>query len=132
MKNTLVRPANSIESIIHKYGNMLFRLCLITLGNPSDAEDVVQETMIKYLQKAPEFENEEHEKAWMIKVAANKCKDLLRYKKNHPVIDMEEIMEYFRTAVNCLPFCLQYFPAPKLAVENPSSSELFPRSGKTF
>lgn len=93
MKNTLVRPTNSMEEMIHKYGNMLFRLCLITLGNASDAEDVVQETMMKYLQKAPTFENAEHEKAWLIKVATNKCRDVLRYKKNHPVVDMEEIME---------------------------------------
>ena len=42
MRNTLVRPTNSIEEIVCKYGNMLFRLCLITLGNASDAEDVVQ------------------------------------------------------------------------------------------
>lgn len=94
MKNTLVRPTHSIEIIIHKYGHMLFRICLITLGNSSDAEDVVQETMMKYLQKAPKFENEEHEKAWLIKVATNKCRDMLRYKKNHPVVDMEEIMEF--------------------------------------
>jgi len=100
VKNTLVWPANSIESIIQKYGNMLFRLCLITLGNPSDAEDVVQETMIKYLQKAPCFKNEEHEKAWLIKVATNKCRDLLRYQKNHPVIDMEEILEYANDATD--------------------------------
>lgn len=93
MKNTWVRPAESIEIIVHKYGNMLFRLCLITLGNASDAEDVVQETMIKYLQKAPVFENEQHEKAWLIKVATNKCRDMLRYRNNHPLVDVEEIVE---------------------------------------
>ena len=100
MKNTLVRPTNGIELIVHKYGNILFRLCLITLGNASDAEDVVQETMIKYLQKSPKFENEEHEKAWLIKVATNKCRDVLRYRKNHPVIDMEEIMELTKDATD--------------------------------
>lgn len=94
MKNTSVRPADSIETVIHTHGNMLFRLCLIMLGNESDAEDVVQETMIKYLQKAPEFENTEHQKAWLIKVATNKCKDALRYRRRHPVTDMEEIMEF--------------------------------------
>ena len=39
MKNTSVRPTDSIEAVMHTYGNMLFRLCLITLGNVSDAED---------------------------------------------------------------------------------------------
>ena len=98
MKHTSVRPTDSIEEVVHTYGNMLFRLCLITLGNASDAEDVVQETMIKYLQKSPKFENEEHEKAWLIKVATNKCRDILRYRKNHPVVDMEEIMEFTKDA----------------------------------
>lgn len=91
MVNTSVRPADSIETIMRTYGNMLFRLCLITLGNASDAEDAIQETLLKYMQKAPKFENAEHEKAWLITVAANKCKDILRFNKRHPVVDIEEI-----------------------------------------
>ena len=71
MKNTLARPADEIENVIHNYGNMLFRLCLMMLGNVNDAEDIIQETMIKYMQKAPEFESAEHEKAWLIKVSTN-------------------------------------------------------------
>lgn len=94
MRNTSVRPADSIEAMMHTYGNMLFRLCLITLGNASDAEDAVQETLIKYLQKAPEFKDDEHEKAWLITVATNKCRDILRFKNRHPVVDMDEIAEF--------------------------------------
>ena len=59
MKNALARPANDIETVMQIYGNMLFRLCLIMLGNSSDAEDVIQETMIKYLQKV-EFIHEKN------------------------------------------------------------------------
>ena len=91
MKNHSARPAENIETIMDTYGNMLFRLCLITLGNASDAEDVVQETMIKYLQKAPTFKNAEHEKAWFITVATNKCRDILRFKTRHPIINIEEL-----------------------------------------
>ena len=94
MENTSVRPTDRIETIMNTHGNMLFRLCLITLGNASDAEDVVQETMIKYLQKAPVFENAEHEKAWLITVATNKCKDILRFRSRHPVVDIDEIKEF--------------------------------------
>ena len=93
MKNTSARPADDIERIVYMYGNMLFRLCFITLGNAADAEDIVQETLIKYLQKEADFENEEHEKAWFIKVATNKCKDMLRFRSNHPVVNIEEINE---------------------------------------
>lgn len=73
--------ALGIEKAIDVYGDMLFRLCLIMLGNESDAEDAVQETFLKYIEKSPEFNNGEHEKAWLIKVAGNKCKDIIRYRK---------------------------------------------------
>jgi len=94
MKNTSVRPTDCIEKIIQTYGNMLFRLYLITFGNASDAEDAVQETLITYLQKAPEFENAEHEKAWLLTVATNKCKDMLRFKSRHQVVDIDAIKEF--------------------------------------
>lgn len=94
MKDISVGPTDRIETIMHTYGNKLFRLCLITLGNASDAEDAVQETLIKYLQKAPAFENTDHEKAWLIKVATNKCKDMLRFKSRHPAVNIDEINEF--------------------------------------
>ena len=100
MKNTSVRPTDSIEAMIQIYGNMLFRLCLITLGNASDAEDAVQETYIKYFQKAPEFECAEHEKAWLITVATNKCKDILRFKSRHRTVDIDEIKEFAKDESN--------------------------------
>ncbi|MBR3811048.1 MAG: RNA polymerase sigma factor [Agathobacter sp.] len=94
MEKSLARPAGDVERVVHTYGNMLFRLCLITLGSASDAEDVIQETMITYLRKKPEFKDAEHEKAWLITVASNKCKDLLRFRARHPMIDLEQIQEF--------------------------------------
>jgi len=86
MKNTSVWPTGDVESIIHTYGDMLYRICIIMLKNQCDAEDAVQETIITYYQKAPSFESQEHEKAWLIKVATNKCRDLLRFRTRHPQI----------------------------------------------
>lgn len=91
MKNTSAWPTGDIETIIKKYGDMLYRLSVIMLKNDSDAEDVVQETIIKYYQKAPTFEDSEHEKAWLIRVATNKCRDLLRFRLRHPQIDDESL-----------------------------------------
>ncbi len=76
-----------IEFLIQKYGNMLYRLCFIMLKNESDAEDAVQETLLAYYQKAPVFQSSEHEKAWLIKVATNKSRDLLRFRVRHPLLD---------------------------------------------
>lgn len=77
--------------MILKYGDMLYRLCLIMLKQESDAEDAVQETFIKYLRKAPVFENSEHEKAWMIRVAKNQCCDMIRFCIRHPQIEENAI-----------------------------------------
>lgn len=79
------------EQIITRYGDRLYRLCFIMLQNESDAEDAVQETLIQYFRKAPAFTKPEHEKAWLLKVAANKCRDMLRFRKRHSHLDISEI-----------------------------------------
>ena len=60
------------------YGAMLFRMCMVLLGNQQDAEDAVQDTFVRYWKTRPDFQSAEHEKAWLIRVAANKSKDRLR------------------------------------------------------
>ena len=87
MTNTSEWPADDIETVINKYGNMLYRLCVLMLKNESGAEDTVQDTIIQYYRKSPTFANAEHEKAWLIRVATNKCRDLLRFRVRHPLID---------------------------------------------
>lgn len=83
-----------IEEVLNKYGDLIFRTCLILLGNTEDAQDAVQDTMIKYIRKAPKFQDENHEKAWLLKVSSNRCKDILRYRMNHSKFDVE-ILEQF-------------------------------------
>ena len=83
MKLTSARPADGAEDILNKYGNNLYRICLVTLKNQADAEDALQDTLVRYLQKAPRFESEEHQKAWLIRVAVNICRDMLRKRRYH-------------------------------------------------
>ncbi|MDE5764539.1 MAG: RNA polymerase sigma factor [Ruminococcus sp.] len=68
---------------MEKYGDTIFRICLLTLKNYADAEDATQETFIIYFRKSMSFENSRHEKAWLISVAMNKCRDILRFNKRH-------------------------------------------------
>lgn len=82
-----------MEEIVQSYGDILYRLCLVMLGNASDAEDAVQETLFSYIRKSPVFKDKEHEKAWLITVATNKCKDMLRYKKRRPQVDLDYIKD---------------------------------------
>lgn len=81
MEKSPARPASDLEAAVHSYGDLLFRLCLVMLGNDADAEDAVQETMLKYLQKAPSFASAGHERAWLITVAKNQCRDMLRSRR---------------------------------------------------
>jgi len=96
MDNTSIRPVDRIEEIMDTYGDRLFRLCLVTLGNASDAEDAVQETFLTYIKKTPVFKDPEHEKAWLITVASNKCRDILRFRTRHPIVDIEDFQGYIR------------------------------------
>lgn len=91
MRHSSVRPTDEIETVVHAYGNMLFRICLVMLGNESDAEDAVQNTIVAYMQKAPPFESSEHEKAWLITVAKHKCRDVQRFRRRHPQIDIDSL-----------------------------------------
>ena len=54
----------------------------------------MQETFIKYMKSDVEFCDEEHKKAWLLKVSQNKCKDMLRFHKVHAYIPYEEIQEH--------------------------------------
>lgn len=82
---------SSIDEIFQKYGKMLYKICIVMLKKTYDAEDTVQDVLIKYMTKNPLFETYEHEKAWLIRVTMNLCKDKLRFYKQHPYIDIETI-----------------------------------------
>ena len=95
--NNSVRPTddiNNIENVITTHGNMLFKICLVILCKEQDAEDALQDTFIKYMLKAPTFSDSEHQKAWLIRVATNTCKDMRRFKLRHPTIDIDELSNY--------------------------------------
>ena len=97
MKETLVRPTDDLEKVMNTYGNMLFRLCIVMLENSTDAEDALQEVMLKYYRKSPAFTDEEHRKAWLLTVASNQCKDMLRFRAKHPLTEDTDIYEYKST-----------------------------------
>lgn len=66
-----------LEMMIEKYSNMVYRLALTRTNTKENSEDVYQEVFLRLARKMPEFENEEHEKAWLIRVTINCSKNLL-------------------------------------------------------
>ena len=78
---------------VELYGDMVFRLAYSYLKNRADAEDVMQESLLKLYTESKDFESADHEKHWLIRVAANECRKLLRSpwrRRTGPLDEMEE------------------------------------------
>lgn len=67
-----------LQQKINCYSDMLFKIAYIRLQSVEDAEDVVQEVLYQYWKRTEEFQDKEHEKAWLIKVTLNACRKLWR------------------------------------------------------
>lgn len=89
-----IPPSQDAQEALARYGDMLFRICFVLLRQRQDAEDAVQETLLRYLRKAPRFESEQHEKAWLIRVATNVCKNTLRFRSRYETVDSEEFADF--------------------------------------
>ena len=81
---------NRLETLIDRYENTLLRAALAILGNPFEAEDAVQDTFLRFLEKQPQFRDEGHEKAWLLTVCANGCKSRLRQRKRRPTEELTD------------------------------------------
>ena len=69
---------NKDEDIVKEHSRNIIHAAYIYVKNIADAEDVAQETFLEYIKRKPEFENKEHEKAWLMRVAVNKSKNHLK------------------------------------------------------
>lgn len=67
-----------IQAIYDRQHKRVYRIAMLFLKNPVDAEDVVQSVFVKYIEKTIVFKDLEYEKAWFITVTRNKCKDVLK------------------------------------------------------
>ncbi len=77
----------SYEQTVRKYAQNVSSACMMRLKNWADAEDCFQNTFIKLYQKSPDFKDENHLKAWLLRVAINECKNLLRDSRRHLSLD---------------------------------------------
>lgn len=73
-----MQSEREVNRAIERYSDMVKRICLIHLQNRADTEDIFQTVFLKYVLRSTPFENEEHEKAWLIRVTVNACRDLRR------------------------------------------------------
>lgn len=77
IKKNIEAVDNSINSIIYRYSDMVYKLAYARMKNKTDAEDLFQEVFLRYYKANLEFNSEEHCKAWLIKVTVNLSKNFL-------------------------------------------------------
>lgn len=80
---------------LEKYKNTVFRAAYSYCGNKSDAEDISQEVFLKFYTLDRVFQSENEEKAWLIRVTVNKCKDIFKSSWYKTKTSLEECREVY-------------------------------------
>lgn len=88
-----MRGEEEAARAIGQYGDMVRRLCLVHLKNPADTEDIFQNVFLKYVLSPVVFESPEHEKAWLIRVTLNACRDLVKSFFRSRTVPLEELLD---------------------------------------
>ena len=68
----------SYDDVVRQYAAVVYSACVMRLGSAADADDCFQNTFLRLYTSSPDFRDREHLKAWLLRVAINECKKLLR------------------------------------------------------
>ena len=126
-----VSISQQAAQILDTYGDTILRYAYSYLHNQSDTEEVLQDTLIQFLKTRPVFESDEHEKAWLLRVAGNLCKNRLKYNslrqtdelREELIAEQREDLSFIWDAVQALP--VQYREVIHLSyVEGYSTAEI--------
>ncbi len=106
-----VSISQQAAQILDTYGDTILRYAYSYLHNRSDTEEVLQDTLIQFLKTRPVFESDEHEKAWLLRVAGNLCKNRLKYNslrqtdelREELIAEQREDLSFIWDAVQALP-----------------------------
>lgn len=88
-----MRSEQEVNKAVEQYSDTVRRVCMLYLKNYADTEDIFQTVFLKYVLSSAAFESEEHEKAWIIRVTINACKDLLGSFFRKRTVSLDEVME---------------------------------------
>ena len=88
-----MRSEEEASRAIDLYADTVRRICMIHLKNYADTEDIFQTVFLKYVLHTAPFDSQEHEKAWIIRVTINACRDLLRNVCRNRTVSLDELIE---------------------------------------
>jgi len=72
-------PEHRFADIYERHASMLYRVCFSYMKNAADTEDIVSDVFVKLISRDVRFQSSEHEKAWLLRIAINLCKDTLKH-----------------------------------------------------
>ena len=92
----------SAAELVERYSATIYRLAFARLQNISDAEDVTQEVLLKYIRSQKTFNDEEHRKAWILKVTVNTIKTVATtaFRRHDVALEEAAYMSYTTEPVN--------------------------------
>ena len=88
-----MRKEQEINEAIERYADTVRRLCMLHLKNYADTEDIFQTVFLKHALHTEPFADAEHEKAWLIRVTINACKDLLKSFFRSRTTSLDDLLE---------------------------------------
>ncbi len=111
MEQQSLRTDDCIEDVIKFYSDMVYRLAFSQMKNKTDADDIFQEVFLRYIKKHPQFENEDHRKAWLIRVTINCSKKFWASSWLKKIEPLDETITFEFSEENDLNFELQKLPS---------------------
>ncbi len=132
-----LRTDAAIANILKKYAKTVYRIAFARTGSRYDAEDIMQDTFVRFIKRSPVFESEEHEKAWFIHVAVNCSKSFLSSLHRHKETELSTDIPYFDQEESQVWYAVQTLPENMRVVihlfyyENLSVAEIASAVGKS-
>lgn len=91
MPDSKSAPDRDPERLVRAYADLVLRVCYTYLRSTADAEDVCQDTLVKLICRDEPFRDPGHERAWVVRVAINACRNLLRDRGAHPTVGLDDV-----------------------------------------
>jgi len=83
-------PGMTPEEVFRRYRDTVYRLAVARTGSTHNADDILQEVFLRYIRSAPLFLDEEHRKAWLLRVTVNCCNSFMGSAWRRHTVPLEE------------------------------------------
>jgi RNA polymerase sigma-70 factor (ECF subfamily) len=81
----------AFEQLVSAHQERVYRLALRMMGTESDAQEVVQDALLSAWRNLQKFEGKSQFGSWLYRIAANAALMMLRTRRRHPQVSMEEV-----------------------------------------